>query len=125
MKIRLKRMTQNNEEPKEIGRRLKEEREYRGFSKQEIAEYLGVQKTEIEKIENDEQNIGIDRLEELADFYGLSVNELCNDLENDGPDEEIELLTRSNDDLSETDRAEIHRFAEYLKSRQSRCDTNE
>jgi len=112
-------MTQDNERSEEMGQRLKEEREYRGFSQEEIAEFLGTTQTKIEEIENGDHDISSDQLEMLADIYQLSVDNLSGQSEIEYPDEQLDLLTRSREDLSENDRDEIRRFAEFLKSRET------
>ncbi len=112
-------MTQNNESSQTLGERLKDEREYRGFSTQEIADYLALSQTAVEEIESGQREIGSDSLERLADLYELSVDKLCDDQTSDEADEAFEVLERSNEDLSESDRDEIQRFLKYLNSRQS------
>ncbi|WP_254280763.1 helix-turn-helix domain-containing protein [Haloarcula marina] len=119
MTLRLKMMTQNNESSQTLGERLKDEREYRGFSTQEIADYLALSQTAVEEIESGQREIGSDSLERLADLYELSVDKLCDDQTSDEADEAFEVLERSNEDLSESDRDEIQRFLKYLNSRQS------
>ncbi len=111
-------MTQNNEKRKEISQRLKEEREYRGFSKQEIAEHLDISQTDVAEIESGQQEIDSEILQQMANLYNITIERLRDNLNDNNTDEEIELLTRSNKELSKKDRNEIHRFANFLKSRQ-------
>jgi transcriptional regulator with XRE-family HTH domain len=117
-------MTQNNEGSKRVGQKLKEEREYRGFSEQEIAEYLSTSQTEIEEIENGQKKIDSERLGRLAELYDVSVSQLRGD-QNTGSDEAVKIATRSNHELSETDKNEINRFAEFLKARHRQGGSND
>jgi len=56
--------------------RLKALREYVGYSKQQIASFLGLKLSEVQKIETVGQRVRYDALEQLAHLYGLTVIEL-------------------------------------------------
>lgn len=102
-----------------VGPRLRETREYLGFTEQEVARHLGLSKTEFSHMESGERQPGNSELQALAKLYGTSVEFLT------GTDrampglESFPDLDRVAADLSGTDRNEIFRFAQYLSSRSS------
>jgi transcriptional regulator with XRE-family HTH domain len=55
---------------------LKTLRKKNGITQQEIAEYLGIDTTSYGRIERGVRNLSADRLELIAKFYKVSVNNL-------------------------------------------------
>ncbi|MBZ2148084.1 helix-turn-helix domain-containing protein [Streptococcus gordonii] len=60
-----------------LGKQLKLHREQKGYSQNQIAEYLGTTRQTISNWENDKTIIDSHSLIRLADFYQISLDELC------------------------------------------------
>ncbi len=56
--------------------KLKHAREDAGLRQGQIAEFLGVTQTYISKIESGERTLSVEQLEKLAGLYGLSLQDL-------------------------------------------------
>lgn len=58
--------------------RLRDLREDRDMKQSDIAEFLGIQQTVYSRYERGFQNIPLEHLLSLADFYGVSVDYILN-----------------------------------------------
>ena len=101
-----------------LGARLKETREYRGFSQEEVAKYLGVPRSAVSLIESGARRLDVLEVRKLAQLYECSIEELTGEkaLEDAEPNS-IKMVARAAADLSPEDRSEVLRFAQFLKSR--------
>ena len=61
----------------EIGKKLKEARQICGLTQESVAEELNVSRQTISNWENDKTIIDSHSLIRLADFYQISLDELC------------------------------------------------
>ena len=102
-----------------LGARLKEAREYRGFSQEEVARHLGVPRTAISLIENGARRVEALELRHLARLYQTSMESLTGEVQETTESESIRLVARAAAGLSATDRNEVLRFVHFLQSRQS------
>lgn len=105
-----------------LGARLKEAREYRGYSQEEIAKYLGIPRSAISLIETGDRRTDVLELRRLATLYGCAVGELTGeDGETSHTDEvdpsTVQLVARATAKLSKEDISEVLRFAQFLQSR--------
>lgn len=101
-----------------MGERLKEAREYLGFSQEEVAKYLGIQRTALSNIETGQRKLEALELTKLAALYKRPTSFFTgkqSETESFAPD--VEHLARKVAELSYQDRAELSRFADFLKSR--------
>lgn len=103
-----------------LGDRLREARKYLGLKQDEVASYLKIPRTALTDIENGQRKVEAIELTRLAKLYRQSVAYFT------GEDEaaaslpaDVAHLARRVADLSVDDRAELGRFAEYLRSRSS------
>jgi transcriptional regulator with XRE-family HTH domain len=101
-----------------LGERLREARKYLGLKQEEVAAYLKLPRTALTDIENGQRRVEAIELTRLARLYRQSVAYLT------GEDEaasalppDVAHLARQVADLSEQDREELGRFAEYLRAR--------
>jgi transcriptional regulator with XRE-family HTH domain len=103
-----------------LGVRLKEAREYRGFSQEEVAKYLNVPRSAISLIENGARRLDVLEMRKLAQLYECSIEELTgqNPIAETEPNS-IKMVARAAADLSPEDRSEVLRFAQFLKSRKA------
>jgi transcriptional regulator with XRE-family HTH domain len=101
-----------------LGERLREARKYLGLKQEEVASYLKLPRTALTDIENGQRRVEAIELTRLARLYRQSVAYLT------GEDEvtsvlpaDVAHLARQAAALSEEDREELGRFAEYLRAR--------
>lgn len=95
-----------------LGARLKESREFLGLLQEDVATALGIPRTSVHAIEAGKRKVTGLELRRLARLYRRPVGWLLGD-------EEIELndaepLFRAAAALSESDRDQVLRFAEFL-----------
>ena len=98
-----------------LGERLKEEREYRGFSQDEITRYLRMPPTELSQIESGSRSISPEDLGQLAKLFRIRIESLTGHSQEAAEAESLPLPARA-DALSPTDRDELRRFARHLQT---------
>jgi transcriptional regulator with XRE-family HTH domain len=101
-----------------LGDRLRDARNYLGLTQEEVAAYLKIPRTALTDIESGRRRIDVLELAGLAKLYRQPVTYFT------GEDEaaaalppDVAHLARQAATLSEQDRAELGRFAEYLRAR--------
>jgi transcriptional regulator with XRE-family HTH domain len=106
------------EERRQLGEKLREARKYLGLKQEEVAGYLKIQRTALTDIENGQRKVEAIELARLAKLYRQPVGYFT------GEDQaaaalpmDVAHLARQAANLSEQDREELGRFAEYLRSR--------
>ena len=103
-----------------MGERLRQSREYLGFSQEEVAAFLGVSRPAVSLIETGQRKVEALELKRLADLYKRPAAYFTG---GDAPEDsdsfgqEIAHLARKAADLSSEDRAELGRFADFLRAR--------
>jgi transcriptional regulator with XRE-family HTH domain len=101
-----------------LGARLREAREYLGLSQDEVAKYLSIPRTALSHIESGQRRIDALELKKLAQLYKRPVVYFTGESQADaGVSEDVAHLARAAAGLSEGDRRELSRFAEYLRAR--------
>jgi transcriptional regulator with XRE-family HTH domain len=101
-----------------LGARLREAREYLGLSQDEVAKYLSIPRTALSHIESGQRRIDALELKKLAQLYKRPVVYFTGESQADaGMSEDVAHLARAAAGLSEGDRRELSRFAEYLRAR--------
>jgi transcriptional regulator with XRE-family HTH domain len=106
-------MTERNEATdwKRLGTRLREVREYLNLSQQDVAGATGIPRSAISDIERGQRKVDSLELLRFAKLYRYSVNYLLGE---EPPEvEAATALARSVTDLTEQDRQEVLRFAEF------------
>lgn len=103
---------------RQLGVRLRETREYLGLSQEEVARYLGIPRTALSNIETGQRRVDALELKRLAQLYKQPVGYLTGEspAPSDLP-EDVAHLARAAANLSQRDREELRRFAEYLRAR--------
>jgi transcriptional regulator with XRE-family HTH domain len=103
---------------KAMGDRLREAREYLGFCQEEVATYLGVPRSALSLIETGQRKVDALELKKLASLYKRPTTYFTGeDPESLAVGEEIAHLARKASELSPEDRAELGRFADFLRAR--------
>lgn len=108
----------DDEERRRLGDRLREARKYLGLKQDEVANYLKIPRTALTDIENGQRKVEALELSRLAKLYRQPVGYFT------GEDEasaslpvDVAHLARRAANLSQKDREELGRFAEYLRTR--------
>ncbi|MFO0591851.1 MAG: helix-turn-helix transcriptional regulator [Polyangiaceae bacterium] len=108
-----------SDDRKNLGVKLKEAREYLGFSQDEAARGIGLTRSAISLIESGQRKVDVLELKKFAELYQRSVAELTGEADKGGSvmPETVQHLARAAAKLTETDRGELLRFAEFLSTK--------
>lgn len=105
-----------------LGERLREAREYVGFSQDEVSNFLKVPRTAVTNMESGQRKVDALELKRLAELYRQPVSHFTGDDEEAGSalPADVAHLARQAATLSLKDREELGRFADFLKMRSTR-----
>ena len=107
-----------NDDRKSLGARLREAREYLGLSQDEVARVVGLPRPAISLIESGQRKVDALELKKFAELYQRPVADFTGEVDVDAPmPETIQYLARKAAKLTDADRAELIRFAEFLSSK--------
>lgn len=101
--------------------RLKEAREYVGASQDQVGKVLNVPRSAVSEMENGKRNISAIELQKLAKLFQRPVSWFTDDVIEGAP-ADVEFLARTAAQLSNNDRSELQKFAEFLKSKSRVAD---
>lgn len=102
----------------DLAKRLKEAREYLELSQDEVASALKVPRSAISLIETGQRRVGAVELQRLAEIYQRPIGYFTG--ENQEPaalPDTVQHLARTAAQLTDRDREELQRFAEFLQLR--------
>ena len=102
-------------EPVELGRRLREAREYLGLSQEQVADHLGIPRPSVSTIEAGKRRITFLELKRLAALYRRPLDYFSDDVPA-STDETTDALFRTAQELSTADREQVLRFAQFLRT---------
>ncbi len=94
---------------------LRKAREEKGLSQEEVAVQLKIPRPAISQIENGNRRVGALELARLAKLYERPLSFFAQ--EEPKGSERLEMLGRTAAALSDKDRDEVLRFAEYLRQK--------
>jgi transcriptional regulator with XRE-family HTH domain len=120
-KEREKQPDPGDEDRKALGDRLRQAREYLGFSQDQVATFLGVPRSALSLMETGQRKVEALELKKLAGLYKRPVGHFTGEEEADpafGAD--IKHLARKVSELSPDDREELGRFADFLRARKKK-----
>ena len=113
-----KRPEVKDDDRKTLGERLREAREYLGFSQDQVATFLGVSRSALSNIETGQRKVEALELKKLAGLYKRTVSHFTGEEIEDATFEvDVAHLPRKASELSADDRAELGRFADFLRAR--------
>jgi transcriptional regulator with XRE-family HTH domain len=101
---------------RELGERMRRSREYLGLSQGDVAEVLGLSRPAITQMEGGRRKISTLELGKLARLYGQSYEYFLGDVPEVVEDETSQALFRTARDLSDEDRQQVLRFAQFLRN---------
>jgi len=106
-----------DESRQEMGVRLRDAREYLGYSQEEAAKALDVSRPAITNMESGQRNVQALELGKLARLYGRSVSYLMTGEEEVAEaDPKVAFAARALQGLTPNDLDEVLRFAGYLRN---------
>ena len=119
--------TNEENDRRKIGRRLRDMREYLGLSQDEVARVLKMPRPAISLIESGDRKVDALALKRFADLYQQSVDHFITEPSDSAKTKGVSLLPRAPRDvadlartasrLSPADRVELARFAEFLRTK--------
>jgi transcriptional regulator with XRE-family HTH domain len=108
----------DGDERRRLGERLRDARKYLGLKQEEVATYLKIQRTALTDIENGQRKVEAIELARLARLYRQPVGYFTGeDASAANLPVDVAHLARQAISLSQQDRDELGRFAEYLRTR--------
>jgi transcriptional regulator with XRE-family HTH domain len=110
-----------DEERKALSERLRQAREYLGFSQDQVATFLGVPRSALSLMETGQRKVEALELKKLAGLYKRPVGYFTGEEEEEtsfGAD--VKHLARKVSELSPDDREELGRFADFLRARKKK-----
>lgn len=108
----------SDDDRKSLGERLREAREYLGFSQDQVATFLGVPRSALSLMETGQRKVDALELKKLAGLYKRSVGHFTGEEAEELPfGVDVKHLARKVSELSPDDREELGRFAEFLRTR--------
>jgi transcriptional regulator with XRE-family HTH domain len=106
---------------KTLGERLREAREYLGFSQEEVATFLGVSRSALSLIETGQRKVDALELKKLAGLYKRPVGYFTGEeTEEISFGADVKHLARKVAELSPDDREELARFADFLRAKKQK-----
>jgi transcriptional regulator with XRE-family HTH domain len=99
-------------EARQLASRLREVREYLSLSQQYVADKTGIPRSAVSDIERGVRKVDSLELRKLARLYMYPVGYFLGEEE---AGDEVRALARAVTDLTEGDRAEVVRFAQFLR----------
>jgi len=112
----------NQDDRKLLGDRLREAREYLGFSQEEIASHLGIPRSALSLMETGQRKVDALELKKLAAVYKCPVSYFTGEEVEEPFGADVRHLARKVSELSPDDREELSRFADFLRVRKQGKD---
>jgi transcriptional regulator with XRE-family HTH domain len=97
-----------------IGKNLKQLRDFNKFSQEQVATYLGINRSTYSNYESGEREAPLDVLEKISNLYGCDLHVLFE--ENMESFQDALVCTFRVDNLSNSDLNEIAKFKDIVKS---------
>ena len=97
-----------------VADRLREAREYVGYSQDHVANAIGIGRSGISEIEKARRKVSAVELKAFARLYGRSIGWFTDEKSDTLPDE-VAHLARTASELTQSDLNELQQFADFLK----------
>src|SRR5207247_7699001 len=107
-----------DEDRRALGERLRVAREYLGCSQDQVATFLGVPRSALSLMETGQRKVDALELKKLAGLYKRPVGYFTGEeAEETSFGADVKHLARKVSELAPADRAELSRFADFLRAR--------
>jgi transcriptional regulator with XRE-family HTH domain len=117
-KIRERQSQIKEDDRRTLGERLREAREYLGFTQEEVAKFMGVARSALSLLETGQRKVDALELKKLATLYKRPVSHFTGEeVEDVSFGADVKHLARKVSELSPDDREELGRFADFLRAR--------
>jgi|GEM_PF-223911 len=103
----------DNPEATQLAVRIRTERQYIGLSQVEVAEVLGIPRAAVSALETGRRRVSGLELKRLSELFGTSVDRLLG--REAAEDATTIALFRAATNLSDEDKQQVLRFAEFLR----------
>jgi transcriptional regulator with XRE-family HTH domain len=100
----------------ELGERLRRSREYLGLSQGEVAEHMSLSRPAITNMESGRRKVSTFELARLAGLYRRPYDYFLGEAPEVPEDETTGALFRTTRELSDRDREQVLRFAQFLRN---------
>jgi len=111
-------MSKQDDDRKKLAQRLKEMREYLALSQDEVSQLVNIPRPAISLIESGDRKVEVSELMRFADAYHCTLDQLTGSESGEKKARpEAAFLAKAVAKLTETDREELLRFAEFLSNR--------
>ena len=99
-----------------LGKRLKDAREAIGLPQAAVADHLGIPRPSVSDIETGRRRVAFFELKQLAALYRKPLSHFSEDeSDDDAVDATTQALFRTASELSDGDRQQVLRFAQFLQ----------
>jgi transcriptional regulator with XRE-family HTH domain len=98
----------------ELAQRVRTEREYLGLSQEQVSRALNVSRAAVSAIETGRRKVSSVELARLAKLFGTTTDRLLGSAI--AADDSATQLFRATKDLSDNDKEQVLRFAEFLSN---------
>lgn len=102
-------------ESEALGRRLKAAREAIGLPQAAVADHLSIPRASVSDIETGRRRVTFLELKQLAALYRRPYSYFSGDGEDEAAEATAQALFRTASELSEDDRQQVLRFAQFLR----------
>ncbi|HHX94866.1 MAG TPA: helix-turn-helix transcriptional regulator [Clostridia bacterium] len=107
-----------------LGKRLKELRTLKKLNQIDVANVLGIERSTYGKYETGDSSPDYERLIQLADFFGVSVDYLLGKTDIKTPIETI-AAHHDGDEFTEEELEEIEKFKEFVRMKRQQQEKKE
>jgi transcriptional regulator with XRE-family HTH domain len=105
-----------------VGQRIRQTRQERNLTQTEVARQIGVQQSDLSRMEKGEYRVSLDVLFRLLQLFEVSLGEFFGDLAQGTLTSREALLLESFRALPRTDQGEVEEFVEFKRSRRQESD---
>ncbi len=102
---------------KALADKLRITREYLGLSQEEVSRAVGISRSAISLIESGRRKVDVVEIQSFARVLQCSIADLTEEVPVPSISPKLDVLKRTASELTEDDRDEVLRFAEYLRAR--------
>jgi transcriptional regulator with XRE-family HTH domain len=105
-----------------VGQRIRQHRQERNLTQTEVARHIGIQQSDLSRMEKGEYRVSLDVLFRLMQVFEMSLGEFFGDLARQSLTEAEAHLLESFRVLPREEQAEVSEFVEFKRGRQKGHD---